>query len=77
MKKANPTNTDEFMMFSRQSLIDEKLVIGRDLDGSRSKIGRIDPARYATQIAQLEELGILAKDKVTPATAITTEFLPK
>ncbi len=77
MKKANPTNTDEFMMFSRQSLIDEKLVIGRDPDGSRSKIGRIDPARYATQIAQLEELGILAKGKVTPATAITTEFLPK
>jgi hypothetical protein len=52
-------------------------VIGRDPDGSRSKIGRIDPARYATQIAQLEELGILAKGKVTSATAITTEFLPK
>jgi NitT/TauT family transport system substrate-binding protein len=77
MKQANATNTDEFMMFSRQKLIDEKLVTGRDADGGRAKIGRLDPARYTTQIGQLEELGILAKGKVTPANAVTTEFLPK
>jgi NitT/TauT family transport system substrate-binding protein len=77
MKKANATNTDEFMMFSRQMILDEKLVTGRDPDGGPTKIGRLDPARFKTQIAQLEELGMLPKGKVTPASAITTEFLPK
>ena len=37
---------------------------------------RLDPARYTTQIRQLEDLGILAKDKITAAKAMTTEFLP-
>lgn len=77
LKKANATNTDEFMMFSRKMLVDEKLVIGRDQDGGPEKVGRLDRARYATQIAQLEELGILPKGKVTAASAMTTEFLPK
>ncbi len=77
MKKANATNTDEFMMFSRKMIIDEKLVTGRDKDGGTHKIGRLDPARFATQIAQLEELAILPKGKVTPVSTMTTEFLPK
>jgi NitT/TauT family transport system substrate-binding protein len=77
MKKANPTNTDAFMMFSRKMILDEKLVTGRDQDGGPHKIGRLDPARYATQITQLEDLGILAKGKVTAAGSMTTEFLPK
>jgi NitT/TauT family transport system substrate-binding protein len=77
MKKANATNTDEFMMFSRQMILDEKLVTGRDKDGGAHQIGRLSVERFATQIAQLEELGILAKGKVTPASAMTTEFLPK
>ena len=76
MKKANPNNTDEFMMFSRQMILDEKLVTGRDAGGGPGKIGRLDPARFATQIQQMEELGILPKGKMTPATAITTDFLP-
>ena len=77
MKKANPSNTDEFMTFSREKILEEKLVTGRDSDGGPQKIGRLDPARYATQISQMEELGILPKGKVTPAKTITTEFLPK
>lgn len=77
MKKANPTNTDEFMMFSRQMILEEKLVTGRDKDGGAQKIGRLEPSRFATQISQLEELGILAKGKVTPTSAMTTAFLPK
>jgi NitT/TauT family transport system substrate-binding protein len=77
MKKANATNTDEFMMFSRQKILDEKLVTGRDKDGGPQRIGRLDPSRFKTQITQLEELGILPKGKVTPASAMTTEFLPK
>lgn len=76
LKQANPTNTDEFMMFSRQMILNEKLVTGRDPDGGAAKIGRLDPARYATQIAQLEDLGILPRGKVTTAQAVTTAFLP-
>ena len=76
LKKANPNNDDDFMRFSRKMIIDEKLVSGRDTDGGPQKIGRLEPARFATQIAQLEELEILAKGKVTAAAAMTTEFLP-
>lgn len=77
MKKANANNTDEFMKFSRQMIIDEKLVTGRDADGGPQKIGRLDPARFTRLIAQLEEVGILPKGKVTAASTMTTEFLPK
>lgn len=77
MKKANPTNTDEFMLYSRKMILAEKLVTGRDAGGGPQAIGRLDPARYVTQIAQLEELGILPKGKITAAKALTTEFLPK
>ena len=77
MKKANPENTDEFMAFSRQKIIEEKLVTGRDAQPGADNIGRLDPARFARLIAQLEELGLLPKGKVTPANAMTTEFLPK
>ena len=77
MKKANANNTDAFMMFSRKMIIDEKLVIGRDRDGGVARSGRLDPARYATQSAPLEELGLLPKGKLTPAQAITTQVLPK
>jgi NitT/TauT family transport system substrate-binding protein len=76
LKKANPNNTDDFMTFSRQAIIDEKLVTGHDRQGGPDQIGRLDPERYATQIRQLEELGILAKGKVTVDRAITTDFLP-
>ncbi|MDO8545584.1 MAG: ABC transporter substrate-binding protein [Opitutaceae bacterium] len=77
MKQANANNTDEFMMFSRQMIIDEKLVTGRDRDGDAQNIGRLNPARFTTQIAQMEELGLLPKGKMTEAKAMTTEFLPR
>lgn len=76
LKKANTTNTDDFMAFSRKMIIDEKLVTGRDANGGPGQVGRLDPARYTTQIHQLEELGILPKDKLTAAQVMTTEFLP-
>jgi len=76
MKKANANNTDEFMLFSRKMIIDERLVTGRDADGGPAKIGRLDPARFTQQIAQLEALGLLPKGKIDAATAMTTQFLP-
>ena len=54
LKNANSNNTDEFMAFSRKMIIDEKLVTGRDATGGPKQIGRLDPARFTTQIKQLE-----------------------
>jgi NitT/TauT family transport system substrate-binding protein len=76
MKQANANNTDEFMAFSRQMIIRERLVTGRDADGGPAKVGRLETARFATQIALLEELGLLAKGKLTAEAAMTTAFLP-
>lgn len=76
LKKANPANTDDFMAFSRKMIIDERLVTGRGPDSGPSQIGRLDPARFTEQIRQLEDLGILKKDKVTASEAMTTQFLP-
>ncbi|MFZ9747623.1 MAG: ABC transporter substrate-binding protein [Opitutaceae bacterium] len=76
LKQANPQNTEAFMDFSRRMILAEKLVTGRDADGGPAKVGRLDPARYAAQIAKLEEIGLLRAGKVTAATALTTEFLP-
>jgi NitT/TauT family transport system substrate-binding protein len=77
MKMANPNNTDAFMTFSRRMIMDEKLVTGRGPDGGPHKIGRLDPARFAAQIALLEELGLLSKGKLAAQQTMTTEFLPK
>jgi NitT/TauT family transport system substrate-binding protein len=76
MKKANPNLDDAFALASRQLILDEKLVTGRDADGGPANIGRLNATRFATQISQLEDLGVLPKGKVTPAQAMTTEFLP-
>ncbi len=77
LKQANANNSDDFMRFSRLKIIEEKLVTGRDADGGPKNIGRLDPARYATQISQLEEIGVLKKGAVTAAQAMTTDFLPQ
>ncbi|HVU32959.1 MAG TPA: ABC transporter substrate-binding protein, partial [Opitutaceae bacterium] len=77
LKKANPNNTDDFMAYSRRMIIDQKLVTGRDPGDGAANIGRLDPQRYSTQIAQLEGLGILPRGKVTASEVMTTEFLPK
>lgn len=76
LKQANPNNTDEFMEFSRRMIIEGRLVTGRDAGGGPEQIGKLDPARYATQIAQLEDLGILPKGKVSPEKALAVGFVP-
>lgn len=61
MKQANTGATDEFLTFSRQMIIDEKLVIGRDATDA-SRIGVLTSDRFQTQLTQLRDLGILKKD---------------
>lgn len=76
MKTANANNTDEFMLFSRQMIIDEKLVTGRGPEGGVANIGRITRERFQTQISQLEDLAILPKNKLTADQVMTTDYLP-
>lgn len=76
LKLANTNNTDEFMAFSRKMIVDEKLVTGRGADGGPAMVGRLDPARFATQIRQMEDLDMLPKGKLTAASVMTTEYLP-
>lgn len=77
MKAENPNNTDAFLAYSRQMIIDEQLVTGRDTDTGRSGIGQLEPTRFATQIDQLEELGILQPaGKLTPPDVMSTDYLP-
>ena len=75
MKRANVNNTDEFLAYSRAKIISEKLVIGRQ-NGSAKQIGHISPERFQTQLNQLEDLGILAKDRLTVEQVMTTSYLP-
>jgi NitT/TauT family transport system substrate-binding protein len=75
MKRENPHNTDDFLAFSRKMIIQEKLVIGRHATDD-SKTGRITSERFALQIHQLEDLGILPKGRLTVGQVMTTEFLP-
>ncbi|HTJ78463.1 MAG TPA: ABC transporter substrate-binding protein [Rariglobus sp.] len=76
LKQANPQNSDEFMLFSRKMIIDGKLVTGRGPDAGPATIGRITEKRFATQIEQLEDLGILPKGKLTVDQVMTTQYLP-
>ena len=75
MKQLNPENTDDFLAFCRKMIIDEKLVIGRHATDD-SQTGRISRERFATQIRQLEDLGILPKGKLAVDDVMTTEYLP-
>lgn len=77
LKAANPNNTDEFLAWSRQKIIDERLVVGRaaapdDVSG----VARIEASRFAGQIRTLEELGLAKPGALTPDSVMTSEFLP-
>lgn len=77
MKQVNTNNTDAFLSYSRQMIIDEKLVIGRGQDGGPNKIGQITSERFSTQINQLEDLEILKPaGRLSPADVMTTDYLP-
>jgi len=75
MKQINPNVTDGFLEFSHKMIVQEKLVIGRKATDD-SQVGRISRERFATQISQLEELGIIPKGKLTVDQVMTTDYLP-
>jgi len=75
MKRENPNDTDEFIAFCRKMITTEKLVVGRHSTDD-SQIGRISRDRFALQIQQLEELGILPKGRLNVDQVMTTAYLP-
>lgn len=76
MKQANPKNTDAFLAFSRKMIVDEKLVVGRDATDN-ARIGRLDPARYATQIKILEDLKLTPPGALKVKDVMSTDYLPE
>lgn len=77
MKQENSNNTDEFLAYSRQMIIDEKLVTGRGPDGGVAKIGQLEVSRFSTQIEQLESLEILKPaGELSAEQVMTSDYLP-
>ena len=76
MKQANPKNDDAFLAFSRKMIVDEKLVVGRDATDS-TRIGRLDPARYATQLKIVEDLKLIPVGSLKVSDVMTTDYLPQ
>jgi len=76
MKQANPKNNDAFLSFSRKMIVDEKLVVGRDATDS-TRIGRLDPARYATQLKIVEDLKLIPLGSLKVSDVMTTDYLPQ
>ena len=75
MKRLNPNVTDDFLAFSRKMVVDEKLAIGRNATNN-SMTGRVTRERFAVQIRQLEDLGILQKGRLRVDDVMTTSYLP-
>jgi len=75
MKKVNVNNTDDFLTFSRQKIIEEQLVTGRQTNGLKLT-GRITRERFQNQLKQLEELDILKPHQLSVDQVMTTSYLP-
>jgi NitT/TauT family transport system substrate-binding protein len=75
MKRLNPNDSDDFLVFCRKMIIDEGLAVGRHAKDD-SQTGRITRERFALQIRQLEDLGILPKGRLTADQVMTTAYLP-
>ncbi len=75
MKQGNPNASDDFLTFSREQIIRERLVTGRT-PSQGDLTGRVTEERFRTQIRQLEELGILPAGKLNVGQVVRTDLLP-
>ncbi len=55
--------SERFCEFSRNQIMEDRLV--RGIEGTGERIGSIDPARIAAEIALMEEIGVLEAGVVT------------
>lgn len=75
MQQGNPNASDAFLAYSRDQIIRERLVVGRD-PSQGDLTGQVTKERFQNQIAQLESLGILPAGKLSVAQVVRTDLLP-
>ena len=76
MLDINQKVTPEFLEWSRNQIIREKLHRGNPSRGFFADYLEISRERFAGQIEQLVDLGIIEPDAITVDDVMTTEFLP-
>jgi NitT/TauT family transport system substrate-binding protein len=74
MLKINPKVTREFLEFSRNMIIKEKIAEGRER--TMEDLGRISAADFAEQISVLESLDVLKPGQVSVEDVMSDAFLP-
>lgn len=78
IKAANPSASDAFLAWSREQIIRERLVIGRERDpADLSQVGRIAAPRFARQIEILEQIDAVPKGRLTPEMVMAADYLPE
>jgi len=73
LRQLRPDLTEEFLAYSIRAMKDYQLVLGDPARGEAA--GRIDPARLRSQIALLQEVGVLDRP-VTVEEVARLEFVP-
>jgi ABC-type nitrate/sulfonate/bicarbonate transport system substrate-binding protein len=76
MLEINPKVTPEYLEWSRNQIIGEKLYRGNPTAGYFADYLEITEARFQGQIDQLVELEVIEEGTITPADVMTTAFLP-
>jgi len=77
MLEINPKVTPEYLNWSRNQIIGEKLYRGNPTDGYFADYLDITEARFQNQINQLVELNVIEPGVVTAVDVMTTAFLPE
>lgn len=75
MKRDNTALTDGFLEFSRNQILENRLVRGDPENGE--KIATLDPARIQQEIEIMESIGILKPGQVTVDAVLDMSFLPE
>ncbi|MGZ0657155.1 ABC transporter substrate-binding protein [Coraliomargarita sp. W4R53] len=76
MLKINPKVTPEYLAWSRNQIISEKLHRGNPSVGFFADYLEITAERFQKQIDQLVELEVIEPGAITAADVMTTDFLP-
>lgn len=77
MLEVNPKTTPEYLEWSRDQIIGEKLYRGNPTAGFFADYLEITEERFAKQIAQLVELDIIDEGAIETSDVMTAEFLPE
>lgn len=75
MERDNDSLTEGFMEFSRNQILENRLVRGSEADGE--KIASIDPARIREEIEIMESIGVLKPGQVSLESVLDLSYLPE